>query len=99
MFERVVLLMVDGLVFAVCLWLAMGLTKVKGSFWSMVIIVAVSALLALIPYAGWILSAIGMYVLICKLTDAEFWPDAVLMVIVAQILAYSARALLKPMLG
>jgi hypothetical protein len=56
---------------AVCLWAGMKLTKVDGTFVSMLVIAAVSSLLGLIPYDGWIVGTIVMFVLICKWTDAD----------------------------
>ena len=44
-----------------------------------------------IPYFGWILSLIVLLVLISKLTSAEIWPDAVLIVVVAWGLAALAN--------
>lgn len=98
MLATLVTFIIDMLVFTVCLWLAMDITGVKGSFRAMMVTVVVSSLLGLIPFAGMILSSISMFVLICKLTDAELWPDAVLMVVAAQFLAHSAGALIAPVL-
>jgi hypothetical protein len=99
MMETALRFIIDAFVFSVCLWLAMYITSVKGSFRATAIIVAVSSLLGLVPFAGWILSLVVMFVLICKLTDAELWPDAVLMVVVAQFLATLAGALVLGALG
>ena len=72
---------------AICLWAGMKLTGVGGTFLGMLIIAAVTAGLDFIPSIGWIISTVVMYVLICKWTDANFWPDAVFMVIVAKLVA------------
>ncbi|MFH1717212.1 MAG: hypothetical protein ABIF19_07670 [Planctomycetota bacterium] len=69
-----------------CLWAGMRLCRIKGTFLAMVIIAAVSSLAALIPVVGWLASLIVMFVLICKWTDANLWPHAVLMVLVANLL-------------
>ena len=74
---------IGSLFSACCLWAGMKLTKVDGTFLAMLIISAVSSLVGLIPMLGWLISTIVMFILICKWTDAEFWPDAVLMVVVA----------------
>lgn len=85
-----------GTVFsACCLWAGMKLTKVDGTFREMAIIAAISTIIGFIPQVGWVLSTIAMYYLICKWTDAKFWPDAVLMVIVAQIISIFAFFLLN----
>ena len=77
----------------------MKLTKVKGDFLAMLIITAVSALLSLIPMVGWILSTVAMFVLICKWTDAHFWPDAVLMVVVAEIVGIFCGIMISSLLA
>ena len=79
MISTIVVFIIRVVFFAFCLWAGMKLTKVKGDFLAMLIIAAVSALLSLIPMVGWILSTVAMFVLICK------WTDAVLMVVVAEI--------------
>lgn len=69
---------------ALCLWAGMKLTGVDGSFFAMIIIAAISSLLTIIPVAGTVISTIVLFLLITKWTDANLFPDAVLMVIVAQ---------------
>jgi hypothetical protein len=73
----------------VALWLAMKLTKVKGSFLSLLAAASIAALAGLIPipYVGWILPFIVLLVLVSCWTTAEVWPDAVLMVVVAWFFA------------
>ena len=85
MISIIVVFIIRTVFSAFCLWAGMKLTKVKGDFLAMLIIAAVSALLSLIPMVGWVVGAIAMFVLICKWTNAEFWPDAVLMVLVAEV--------------
>ncbi len=70
---------------AFCLWAGMKLTRVEGSFIAMLIIATISTLFGLIPTVGWIIGTIAMFFLICKWTNANFWPDAVLMVVVARV--------------
>ena len=85
MISTIVVFIIRVVFFAFCLWAGMKLTKLKGDFLAMLIIAVVSALLSLIPVVGLIIGAIAMFVLICKWTDANFWPDAVLMVLVAEV--------------
>ena len=91
---------VVGTIFsACCLWAGMKLTKVDGSFLAMLIIAAISSLLGFIPgIGGWLVSTIAMYFLICKWTDAELFPDAVFMVIVAKVIGIFSGILLVGML-
>ena len=84
---------------AICLWVAMLLTRLQGTFVAIATIAAISTLVGLIPVVGWILAIIVMFVLICKWTDAEFWPDAVLMVVVANVVSAIARAALVGLLA
>ena len=39
-----------------------------------------------------------MFILICTLTDAEFWPDAILMVFVAKLMSLGLGGLLGALL-
>jgi predicted PurR-regulated permease PerM len=66
-----------------CLWAAMRLFKINGTFPGMLAIAAIAELAGLIPFVGLFISFIVMLVLICKFTDAYLLPHAVLMVIVA----------------
>ena len=62
----------------------MKLTRVNGTFLAVFAIALISSFFGFVPNAGGIVSAIVMLALISKWTDAEFWPDAVLLVIVAR---------------
>lgn len=80
------------LVSAVALWVAMKLTKEEGSFLLLLAAAFLAALVGLIPvpYVGGLLSFVVLLVLISKWTTAEIWPDAVLIVFVAWMLAILA---------
>jgi hypothetical protein len=65
------------------LWLGAKIVKVECTFLAMLIIAAVTMLLYMIPGVGWILSLVALYFMLHKWTTAEFWPDAVIMVVVA----------------
>jgi len=84
---------------ASCLWAGMKLTKVQGTFFAMLIIALISSLLGLIPVVGWVVGAVAMFILVCKWTDAEFWPDAVLMVVVARAVSVLAAMLVGALLA
>ena len=97
---QIIVALAVGIAFStVCLWAGMKLTKVDGIFVSMLIIAAVSSVLGLIPWVGWLIGTVTMFVLICKWTDAEFWPDAVLMVIVSRFVGISGGLLLVGMIS
>ena len=84
-----------------CLWVGMKLTKVDGKFLGMLVVAAISGLVsAVVPgIAGMLLGTVVMFVLICKWTDADFWPDAVLMVLVARAVAVAGAVLLLGVFG
>lgn len=92
--KHIVNFIVGALVFAVFLRLAMVFTEAECSFITLVFICAASSLVSLIPVVGFAVSAIVMAVLICKLAEAEFWPDAVLMVVLAQGLEIFVRGII-----
>ncbi len=88
---------------AVCLWISMKVTRVEGTFVAMLGIAAISSLAGIVPMfifftpftpcVGGLLSLVVMFVLICKWTDAEFWPDAVGMVIISGLVGIFAQRL------
>ncbi|MHC4520137.1 MAG: hypothetical protein ACYTAS_16220 [Planctomycetota bacterium] len=91
-----------GTVFsATCLWIGMKVTNVEGTFVAMLGVAAISSLagvapafIGLGPCARWLLSLIVMFALICKWTDADFWPDAIGMVLVASLVGIIASLFL-----
>ena len=84
---EIVLHFLLGTVFsAACFWGAMKLTRIDGTFLGMFLIAAISSLVALIPVVGWLAGIVVMFVLISKWTNAQFWPHAVFMVLVANLL-------------
>jgi len=99
MLELVVAFVVGTLLSAVCLWGGMKITNVDGSFGAALAIAAISAGLGLIPLIGWLVGIVVMFILISALTDAEFWPDAILMVFVAKLLSISLAAFLTATLA
>jgi len=95
----VIAFILGTLLSATCLWIAMKLTGLQGTFVAIATICAICAVLGLIPFVGWLLSIVVMFVLICKWTTAEFWPDAILMVLVANVVSMIARAALFGLLA
>jgi hypothetical protein len=101
------------LLMAGCLWGGMKLTRVDGSFIAMLVVaMAANAVQLLLSQLSFRLGAVGAgvvdiltwavvvlvtLVLIHKWTSAYFWPDAVLVVLVANLLAWFATALLDGM--
>jgi hypothetical protein len=57
----------------------------------LLIIAALCAGLALLPSVGWVLATLIMTLLITRTTDADGWPDTVLMVIGSNVVWLVAR--------
>jgi hypothetical protein len=95
----IVSFLVGTLFSAVCLWAGMKLTKVDGTFVGMLLIAAISSLAGCIPWIGWLVGLVVMFVLISKWTDAEFWPDAILMVVVANFVGIFGGMLLAGLIA
>lgn len=81
-------LFIYSVLYAVCLWIGMKYMKEQGSFAALVFIAFASSLAGLVPYVGIVLSIIVMFGLICKLLDVDLWPDAVLIVVVANSIVW-----------
>lgn len=90
---------VGALIMAACLWAGMRLTGVGGTFAAMLAVAAIASALQLIPYVGWLIALVVMLSLISRWTDAPVWPDAVLMVLVANLLAIVGTFVLSGVVG
>ena len=81
------IILVRSLVSAFFLWLGMKITKEEGSFIGLLIASLAATFVRFIPILGLILSPIVLAWLVSHWTTAEFWPSAVLLVVVAWGLA------------
>lgn len=80
----ILITLVVGIIFgAFSLWVAAKVTRVETTFLSMLAVAAAASVAGLVPLVGWPLGLVVMFLLIRKLTDADIWPDAVLMVVVS----------------
>ena len=92
---EILISLVLGIVFgAFSLWVAAKVTRVEATFLSMLAIAAASSVAGLVPLVGSLLGLVVMFLLIRKLTDAEIWPDAVLMVVVSWFVSLAAGVFL-----
>ncbi|MDD3117542.1 MAG: hypothetical protein PHQ27_00020 [Victivallales bacterium] len=82
------------LVWAGCLWGGMKLTKLQGDFLSLLIIAIIATLSSFIPLVGTLISTVVMLILIWRWLGCRFWPDAVLMVVVAKIIGIALAMVL-----
>jgi len=89
----IIAFLVQLVVSAVALWLAMKLTKEEGSLLGLFAAAFIASLAGLlpIPYFSGLLSFIVLLVLISKFTSAEIFPDAVLIAVIAWGLAALAN--------
>lgn len=95
-----IIALVLGTVFGACsLWIAAKITNVQTTFLNMLGVALASSVVGLIPLIGSILGLIVMFLLIRKLTDADIWPDAVLMVIVSWVVSFLAMLFLAGMIA
>jgi len=85
--EGLVVFVVGAVCYGACLWVGVKLTGVRGTFIAMALI---SAACGLVPTVGGVLSAVVMFILLARWTDAEFWPEAVLLVVVARRMEMAA---------
>ena|GEM_PF-1033340 len=77
--------LISSVILASTLWLAMKITSIRGSWIHLLLAAAIANLVGLIPVTifGAFLPVIVLVFMISKLTSAEVWPDAVLMVIIS----------------
>ena len=89
----IIAFLVQLVVSAVALWLAMKLTKEEGSLPGLFAAAFIASLAGLlpIPYFSGLLSFIVLLILVSKFTTAEIFPDAALIVVVAWGLAALAN--------
>jgi len=95
--EILVALVLEIIFGAFSLWVAAKVTRVETTFVHMLSVSAASSVAGLVPVVGWLLSLVVMFLLIRKLTDAEIWPDAVLMVVVSWFISLMAGMFLVGM--
>lgn len=93
--ETAAAFIVGTLFTALALWVGIKFAGVRGSFIVLVLIAGISSLCGLIPEVGWIVSILVLFVLVCKWTTADFFPDAVLVVVAAKILGAIGLLLLS----
>ena len=77
-----------------CLW---GVTRWVGVAVPIVDLLIIAGLcsgLALLPSVGWVLATLIMSLLILRATDADTWPDAVLMIVGSNVVWWLVRVVL-----
>jgi len=84
----IVMFVLDLVFGGVALLLAAKATRVQLAFREALYAVAAAAVVALIPFVGWLLSLVVLFYLLRYFTNAPIWPDVLLMVIVSRLLAF-----------
>ena len=69
----ILLLVIKALISAGILFAACKLANHEITFSGALIVAAATSVAAVIPYVGWILALVLFFVLIIKLTGADFW--------------------------
>ena len=75
-----------------CLWVGMMIMGVEGTFFTALAIAVFSSLIsviipisALVPGGQWLTMAFAQLAMLCWLTDAQIWPEGVMIVVIAQV--------------
>ena len=74
-----------------CLWAVTKWTGVVVPIVDLLIIAGLCSGLAMLPSLGWVLATLIMSLLILRTTDAETWPDAVLMLVGSSVIWLSVK--------
>lgn len=88
--DMLVVGVLDGLIGGVILWLAAKMTSVDLLLRETVIAAGVAAVVSLIPAVGWVLSIVVLLMLLKKFSEADIWPDIILLVIVSRLVSFVA---------
>lgn len=88
--DNMLLVVLDALVGGVILWFAAKVTSVDLNLKETVTAAGAAAVVSLVPTVGWILSIVVLFALLKKFSQANIWPDLILMVIVSRLVAFLA---------
>jgi len=82
------------LAMSVCAFYGAKFARVRLGLGSIIVICALSSILLMPPWIGWLLASYCMLRLVVKLSDAELWPDATIITVVAMLPAILLKWLL-----
>jgi len=88
--------LVSALLTAGLLWTVSWLRGTGAPIVDLLIIAGLCAGLALLPGWGWLLAAIFMWLLVLRTTEADMWPDAVVMTLGSLVIWQVVYAVLPP---
>ena len=86
--EAIFYMILDAILGGLILWVASKITSVDLILKETIIAAGAAALVSLIPGLGWFLSIIILFYLLKKFSQADIWPDLLLMVIVSRGVAF-----------
>ena len=88
--EAILYVILDAILGGLILWVASKITTVDLAIRETIIAAGAAALASLIPDLGWFLSIVILFYLLKKFSQADIWPDLLLMVIVSRGIAFLA---------
>jgi len=68
------------------LWVAAKIVQTEFSFQQAVIASVATTAISIIPSIGWILSFVVLFYIIKQFSDADIWPDILLMVLISRVI-------------
>jgi len=92
--EMILLVVLDAVITGAILWIASKVTAVHLDFSHTVIAAGVASLVSLIPSFGWLLSIIVLFYLLKQFSEADIWPDIILLVLVSQLILFAVGSAL-----
>lgn len=90
--EILVFIALDIVFSGASLWVASKLVSVELNFVQVLIAVAAASVVAMlpIPVFGWLLSVVLLFFLLKRFSDANVWPDLILLVVVGRLVSFLA---------
>ncbi|SEQ69843.1 hypothetical protein SAMN03080615_02445 [Amphritea atlantica] len=93
--DMILLVALDAVITGAILWMAGKVTAVHLNFSHTVIAAGAASLVSLIPSFGWPLSIIILFYLLKQFSDADIWPDIILLVLVSQLILFAVGTALS----
>ncbi|MBN1008936.1 hypothetical protein [Amphritea pacifica] len=95
--DMILIVALDAVITGAILWMVSKVTAVHLSFLHTVIAAGAASLVSLIPSFGWLLSIIVLFYLLKQFSDADIWPDIILLVLVSQLILFAVGTALGGM--
>ncbi|MBN0987198.1 hypothetical protein [Amphritea pacifica] len=95
--DMILIVVLDAVITGAILWMVSKVTAVHLNFLHTVIAAGAASLVSLIPSFGWLLSIIVLFYLLKQFSDADIWPDIILLVLVSQLILFAVGTALGGM--